>query len=129
MQLICKGKTQRSFPRVNFRSSFSLSANSKHFSSTQESLEALNLDMNQPALLIIDVFSGQVTKPVIDKITENNIKLVKVPTNMTRLFQPLGLTVNGAAKAYMKKHFTECTVVVSFKSLTVVKVLITLIYS
>ena len=69
--------------------------------------EALNLDKNQPALLIIDVFSGQVTKPVIDKMTENNIKLVKVPANMTRLFQPLDLTVNGAAKAYMKKRFTE----------------------
>ena len=38
--------------------------------------------MNQPALLIIDVFSGQTTKPVIDKMTENNIKLVKVPANM-----------------------------------------------
>ena len=118
MQLIYKGKTQRSFPRVNFPSSFSLSANSKHFSNTQESLklldeiiipyvekerEALNLDKNQPALLIIDAFSGQVTKSVIDKMTENNIKLVKVPANMTRLFQPLDLTV----KAYMKKRFTE----------------------
>ena len=114
--------TQRSFPHVNLPSSFSLSANSKNFGNTQESLklldeiiipyvekerEALNLDKNQPALLIIDVFSGQVTKPVIDKMTENNIKLVKVPANMTRLFQPLDLTVNGAAKAYMKKRFTE----------------------
>ena len=69
--------------------------------------EALNLDKNQPALLIIDVFSGQVTKPVIDKMTENSIKLVKVPAKMTRLFQPLDLSVNGAAKAYMKKRFTE----------------------
>ena len=40
-------------------------------------------------------------------MTENNIKLVKVPANMTRFFQPLDLTVNGAAKAYMKKRFTE----------------------
>ena len=122
MQLIYKGKTQRSFPSVNFPSSFSLSANSKHFSNTQESLklldeiiipyvekerEALNLDKNQPALLIIDVFSGQVTKPVIYKMTENNIKLVKVPANMSRIFQSLDLTVNGAAKAYTKKRFTE----------------------
>ena len=69
--------------------------------------EELNLDKNQPALLIINVFSGQVTKPVIDKMTENNIKLVKVPANMTQLFQPSDLTINGAAKAYMKKRFTE----------------------
>ena len=106
MQLIYKGKMQRSFPRVNFPSSFSLSANSKHFSNTQESLklldeiiilyvekerEATNLDKNQPAILIIDVFPDQVTKPVIDKMTENNIKLVKVLSNMTRLFQSMVL--------------------------------------
>ena len=122
MQLIYKGKTQRSFSRVNFPSSFSVSANSKHFSNTQKSLkfldeiiipyvekerEALNLDKNQPALLIVDVLSGQVTRPIIDKMTENNIKLVKVPASMTRLFQPLDLTANGAAKASMKKSFTE----------------------
>ena len=40
-------------------------------------------------------------------MTENNIKFVKVPATMTRLFQPLDLTVNGAAKAYIKKRFTE----------------------
>ena len=57
--------------------------------------------------MIIDVFPGQVTKPVINKMTENSIKLVKVPANMTQLLQPLDLSVNGAAKAYMKKRFTE----------------------
>ena len=96
MQLIYKRKTQRSFPRVNFPSSFSFSANSKHFSNTQESLklldeviipyvekerEALNLDKNQPALLTIDVFSGQVAKPVIDEMPENKSSLLRyLPT-------------------------------------------------
>ena len=42
MQLIYKGKTQRSFPRVNSLTSFSLSANSKHFSNTHESLKLLD---------------------------------------------------------------------------------------
>ena len=122
MKLIYKRKTQRSFPRINFPSSFPLSANLNHFNNTQESLklldeiiiphvekerEALYLDKNKPTLLIIDVFSGQITKPVIDKMTENNIKLAKVPANMTRLFQSLDLTINGAAKAYIKKRFTE----------------------
>ena len=36
MQLIYKGKTQRGFPRVSFPSSFSLSANSKHFINTHK---------------------------------------------------------------------------------------------
>ena len=56
----------------------------------------LNLDKKQPALLIIDVFSSQMTKFVIDKMAENYIKLVKVPANMTRfssyyILQSMGL--------------------------------------
>ena len=86
MQLIYKGKTRRSFPRVNFQQSFSLSANMKHFSNTQESMklldeiilpfvekerDMLNLGEKQPAFLIIDVFSGQMAKSVIDKMAES----------------------------------------------------------
>ena len=33
--------------------------------------------------------------------------LVRVPANLTNLFQPLDLTVNDAAKAFMKQLFTE----------------------
>ena len=39
MQLIYNGKTQRSLPKVKFPDSFSLSADEKHFSDTQESLK------------------------------------------------------------------------------------------
>ena len=121
MQLIYKEKT-RSFPRVNFPPSFLLSANMKHCSNKQESMKVLdeiikpyvekerdmlNLDEKQPTPLITDVFSGQMTKPVIDKMAENYIKLVKVPANMTRIFQPLDLIVNRSAKVFMKKRFTE----------------------
>ena len=42
MQLTYKGKARRSFPRVNFPPSFSLSANMKHFSNTQESMKLLD---------------------------------------------------------------------------------------
>ena len=67
----------------------------------------LQLPDDKPALLIIYVFSGQMTDPVIEKIRENSIKLVKVPANMTQLFQPSDLTVNGAAKAFLKRKFTK----------------------
>ena len=121
MQLIYGGKTQRSLPRVKFPDSFSLSVNENHFSNTQELLklideiitpcvekerEILDLGEQQQALLIIDVFSGQMTDPVIEKL-RNNIKLTRVPANMTNLFQPLDLTVNGSGKAFLKKKFTE----------------------
>ena len=108
MQLIYGGKTERSFPKVKFPDSFSLSANEKHFSNTQESLKLieeiitpyvekervmLDLGKDQPALLIIDVFSGQMTDPVIQKLKENHIKVTRVPLNMMNLFQPLDITV------------------------------------
>ena len=117
-----KLKTERSFPRVKFPDSFSLSANENHFSNTQESLKLieeiitpyvekehmmLDLGKGQPALLIIDVCSGQMTDPVIQKLKENHIKVTRVPPNIANLFQPLDLTVNGSAKAFMKKKFTE----------------------
>ena len=47
------------------------------------------------------------TDPVLQKLRDNHIKLVRVPPNMTHLFQPLDLTVNGAAKSYFKRRFTE----------------------
>ena len=99
-----------------------MSANPKHFLNTTESLklldeiiipyiknerERLKLEPSQPALLILDVFSGQMTTPVTDKLAENHIKYVKVPANMANLFQPLDLTINRSAKAFMKKNFTE----------------------
>ena len=55
----------------------------------------------------MDVFSGQMTDPVKEKLRQNNILLVRVPANMTNLFQPLDLTVNGSFKAFMKQKFTE----------------------
>ena len=63
--------------------------------------------MNQPVLLIIDVFRGQMTQPVLDMLKENSIFLVRVPANMTHLYQPLDLTVNRSAKAFFKRKFTE----------------------
>ena len=47
------------------------------------------------------------TEKVLDKLKTLNFELVPVPANMTHLFQPLDLTVNGAAKKYMRKEF--CT--------------------
>ena len=37
---------------------------------------------------------------------ENHILFVRVPANMTNIFQPLDLTVNGSFKSLMKSKFT-----------------------
>ena len=87
MSLVYGGKSKRSTLLVKFPDSFSLSTNEKHSSKTLESLKLLdemvipyiekereNLQLTdaQPALLNIDVFSGQMTKPVIKKIRKNS---------------------------------------------------------
>ena len=122
MQLIYGGKTAQSLPELKFPESFSLNANPKHFSNTTESLKLLDeiiipyvknegkqlkLEPSQPTLLILDVFSGQMTTPVRDTLAENHIKYVKVPASMTNLFQLLDLTIRRSAKAIMKKRFTK----------------------
>ena len=56
-------------------------------------------------LVIWDIFKGQMTAVVKQKLELLNILLVPVPANMTHFFQPLELTVNGAAKSFAKKEF------------------------
>ena len=90
LQLIHGGKTSKSLPTVNFPKSFSLNANPKHCSNEQESIkvleeiiipyvkkerEQLGMEKDQAALLIMDVFKGQMTNPVLKALSNNNILL------------------------------------------------------
>ena len=108
----------QSLPRFEFPSGFSLSANPKHFSNTDESLkflkeiikpcvekqrELLKCSVDQKALVIMDVFTGQMTPAVLDAFKEENICIVNVPANMTKFYQPL----DGYAKRFLKRKFNE----------------------
>ena len=62
---------------------------------------------NQPALLIMDVFNGQMSNPGLTKLEEHNILLTRVPGNITHMFQPLGFTVNGCFAQFMKPKLVE----------------------
>ena len=62
----------------------------------------LNLGKDFLGLLIINVFPSQMTDSVIKVLTENIIKIVRVPLKITNLIQLLDLIVNGSAKAYIK---------------------------
>ena len=122
MQLIYEDKNQRRYPNFVFSHPFSLSCNPKHFTNTKELLkliykiivpylekeqEKLKIESNHWRLLIIDVFPSQMTDTVLAKLKENYIKLVRVPKNTIQIFQLLDLTVNGSAKSYLKRQFTE----------------------
>ena len=122
MQLIYGGKTKKCLPRFKFPEKFSLSYNETHHSNEKEAckfieeilkpyikqvIEPGNLPIDQTALVIMDVFKGQVTPMVLDLYKESNIVVVLVPANMTNHFQPLDLTVNGFVKRFMRAKFNS----------------------
>ena len=117
------GKLPKSIPRVSFTDGLIVSANPKHYSNEDESLKimehiiipyvqkqrnTLKLDAEYPAMLLMDVYKGQMTDPAKEILKRNNIILQKVPANLTYLFQPLDVQggPNGYAKLFMKKKFT-----------------------
>ena len=65
----------------------------------------LKLPEAQKALVIWDVFRGQVTDKVMKKLQSLNCEFVfvPVPANMTHFFQSLDLTDNGAVKKIYEK--------------------------
>ena len=72
----------------------------------KEERKKLGLEISHKGLLIMNVFTGQMTTDVLDVITKNNIFVVNVPANMTKFYQPLDLTVNGYAKRFFKSKFS-----------------------
>ena len=131
MQLIYGGKTKKCLPRFKFPEKFSLSYNETHYSNEKEAckfieeilkpymkpkilislikqvIERDNLPIDQTALVIMDVFKGQVTPMVLNLYKESNIVVVLVPVNMTNHLQPLDLTVNGYVKRFMRARFNS----------------------
>ena len=121
MQIIYGGKTDRSQPRgVVFPKGFHVTQNEKHWSNETETVNFIEQVMNpyvtdkrkelglradQKALLTWDVFRGQTTDHVAQILDSLNIKVVKVPANMTHFSQPLDLLINGSAKNFMRKRF------------------------
>ena len=65
----------------------------------------LYLEEEQKCML--DVFKARCTQRVFDLIDENHCVTVFVPANLTHVFQPLDLAINGAAKLFLKSKFSE----------------------
>ena len=85
MQIIYGGKTSKSIPRVSFPVGFLDSVNPKYYSNEEESLKmmehivipyvqkqsnTLKLDAEYPAMLLMDIFKGQMTDPVKEILRE-----------------------------------------------------------
>ena len=67
----------------------------------------LKVSSDQPALAIYDVFKGQQTEDIVKLLEQNNIYVVSVPANCTDHLQPMDLTVNKAAKDFMRSKFRK----------------------
>ena len=52
-------------------------------------------------------FKGPMTTTLLQKIASNNIQSVKVPSNLTHIYQPFDVTVNDATKQFMKRKFED----------------------
>ena len=90
----------QSFPRLKFPDLFSLSVNPSNFTNTTESIKVIEEMLvlfvkeqrtswkllNQAALIIMDVFRGQITVEVLDVLRDHKIYLCKISANMTHLF-------------------------------------------
>ena len=135
IQLTYGGKTVRSFPWYNFPKDFSLRVNPKHFLNTSKYLKFLKDIIKSYAEKKRKTcaeekcwssshcwcFTGQMTTKVINGYEKANILIVNVPTNMTKYYQPLDLTVNGFAKSFLKRNLrSNCRLIYleSFKLLS-----------
>lgn len=56
-------------------------------------------------MAIIDNFRGQLTEKIVKELEDNNIQSVLVPANCTDRLQPMDLSVNKSAKAFMRSQF------------------------
>ena len=133
IQLIYRGKTTQSLPRYHFPAGFSLSVNEKHFCNCRESVKFLNeiivsyvknilesKDLGQITLVMMDVFTGQITSDGKEVIQDTNRSVTAVPANITRFYQPKGLSqrnlMDGNQNRYLESYSVEhpCKISMSY---------------
>ena len=65
----------------------------------------LKLPIDLPAVLIFDNFKGQCTLELLTLLDDNNINVILIPPNCTDRLQPLDLSINKAAKEFLRRKF------------------------
>ena len=120
MQLIYQGKTPKCFPSVQFPSNWNVIFTDNHWSNETTMLaylekilfpyiistrEKLGLEHNQPALVIFDRFCAQYTDRILSLLEDHHVHVAIVPANCTDRLQPLDVSVNKAAKDFIRRKF------------------------
>ena len=65
----------------------------------------LKLPAEQPAVMIFDNFKGQCTEELLKFLDAKNIDVILIPPNCMDRLQPLDLSINKAAKGFLRKQF------------------------
>ena len=65
----------------------------------------MKLSPDHTALVIYDVFKGQMTEAEFSLLEENNIIAVTIPPNCTDRLQPLDMSVNKPVKEILRRQF------------------------
>ena len=120
MQLIYQGKTPKCLPSVQFPSNWNVTFTDNHWSNETTMLaylekilfpyiistrEKLGLEHNQPALVIFDRFRAQCTDRILSLLEDHHVHVAIVPANCTNRLQPLDVSVNKAAKDFLRRKF------------------------
>ena len=121
VQVIYAGKTERCHPKFKFPPGWHITHSPKHWSNEktmQQYIEfiilpyvrsvrdSLEVD-EQPGLIIMDNFKGQVTANINSLLEANNLHVCLLPPNTTDLLQPMDLTINKPAKSFLKNAFSQ----------------------
>ena len=67
--------------------------------------ERMGYPKEQMSLVIMDTFKGQDNDELRKLCMSNNCEVVIIPHNLTNKFQPLDLSVNKAAKAFISEKY------------------------
>ena len=120
-QLIYKGTTERCLPCIEFPKEWHITYSINHWANESTMVDyiekilcpyiarkrsELNLDDTHPALVIFDSFKAQTTERVLKLLEDNYIYSIMVPANCTDRLQPMDISVNKAAKHFLREQFT-----------------------
>ena len=122
MQLVYQGRTTQCHPNSKFPDDWHITHSDNHWSNettminyiakiiipfVRKKRRELKKTEDQVALAIFDEFKGQVTQACCEMLWENNILFIRVPANCTDRLQPLDVSLNKAAKDFLRRQFQE----------------------
>ena len=120
VQLVYEGKTTRCHPAIDFPDGFHVTHTENHWCNEStmisyieavivpymvEKRKQLGLDSKHNGLVILDEFKGQTTNRVLNLLQRHHLFYVIVLANCTDRLQPLDVSLNRAAKQFLRKKF------------------------